>query len=128
VYEKPYADTTTPLKLKPGALNALRRLKLAGHVLVLWSGRSNRALMYDPEFDPLVRAGLRPNIWYDGSRELHADRWREMLAFVEKEMAGIFDAIDDGRCGKLEADHYIDDRAIAFGETTWLQIVDLYGA
>lgn len=84
--------------------------------------------MYDPEFDPLVRAGFRPSTWFDGSRELHADRYREMLEFVEREMSGVFDAIDDGRCGKLEADHYIDDRAISFGETTWLQIVDLYGA
>ena len=128
VVDKAYADVTTPLQFKPGARAALRRMKAAGHVLVLWSGRSNRALMYDPEFDPLVRAGIRSGEWNDAARELHAERYREMLEFVARELPGVFDAIDDGRCGKLEADRYIDDRAISFGGVTWLEIAERYGA
>lgn len=129
VYEKArYDDVTTPLEFKPGAKRGLTLLKAAGHILILWSGRNNRALMFDPEFDPLVRAGLRNWTWNDASRELHAARWREMLAFVEQNLPGIFDAIDDGRCGKVSADRYIDDRSIAFGDIGWREIAALYGA
>lgn len=125
-----YADTTSPLQLKPGAREALAAMKQAGHHLVLWSGRANRSLMYLPEFDPLVRAGVIGDASTDETRQLHADRYRQMLAFVASELPGVFDAVDDGRCGKLEADLYIDDRAIQFGGangSNWADIAALYG-
>lgn len=125
-----YDDLVTPLRLKPGARRGLASLKNAGHVLVLWSGRANRSLMYLAEFDPLVRAGIRSDASTDASRQLHADRYRQMLEFVAAELPGVFDAVDDGRCGKFEADVYIDDRTVTFGGTrvsSWSEIAVLWG-
>lgn len=124
----PY-DATTPLVLKRGAKMALVSLKRAGHILVLWSARTNRALLYNSEFDPLVRAGVVGDAQDDATRELHADRLRQMYHFVETQLDGLFDAIDDGRQGKIEADVYIDDRSIGFGMRgiDWPEIAGLYG-
>lgn len=121
-------DASSPLKLKPRAREALLALKRAGHLLVLWSGRSNRSLMYLAEFNPLVRAGVLGDASTDETREIHANRYRQMLEFIERELPGIFDAIDDGRQGKVEADMYVDDRALSFGPgTSWRDIELLYG-
>lgn len=127
--DRRFDDLVTPLKFIPGAKDALLSLKRAGHVLVLWSARSNRARMYLPEFDPLVRAGKAPYIDSDQFRELHAARYRQMLEFVEHELAGIFDAIDDGRQGKLHADVVVDDRTVRLGGlgSSWRDIAAIYG-
>ena len=132
--KRAYADTTTPLEFMPGAKEGLRSLKAAGHKLLLYSARSNRALLYSAEWDPLVRAGVkRPHeaTWAQ-SRELHWARYQQMLAFVRTELAGIFDAVDDGLQGKPLADVFIDDRALSFGDGAdrigWTQIATLYGA
>lgn len=122
--DRPYNDIYSPLIFLPGAREGLRSLKRAGHTLVLWSGRTNRALIYNPEFDPLWVEGMP---WpSDAARMLHADRLRQMLRFVAEELPGVFDAIDDGRQGKLEADLYIDDRGIG-ADINWKAIAATYG-
>jgi hypothetical protein len=125
--DRSYSDVTSPLVMKPGVREGLAALKRAGHLLVLYSGRSNRARMYLPEFDPLVRKGF---IVPHHSADLHAARYRHMLSFVTRELPGLFDAIDDGRQGKPVADVYVDDRAVRFGGPggmSWDELADLYG-
>lgn len=121
---------TTPLRFLPGARDALLSLKRAGHVLVLWSGRAaNRSLLYNPELCPLVRAGLRqpPKDWMR-SRDVNEARRQQMLAFVAGELPGVFDVIDDGACGKISADLFIDDRALRMTSDGWGQVARTYGA
>lgn len=124
-----FADTTTPLQLMPGAKDGLLALKKAGHTLLLYSARSNRALLFTPEWDPLVRAGVRRphEVAWAAGKELHWARYHQMLAFCETELAGVFDAIDDGLQGKPLADLFIDDRALAI-DVGWPHIALLYGA
>lgn len=131
--DQPYNDTTSPLQFMPGARPALAALKAAGHALVLWSSRANLALRENPELDPLVRAGVRkfnPRHW-KASVEINRKRYDQMVEFVARELPGIFDAIDDGRCGKFAADLYIDDRALTFGHRLagldWSEIAHIYG-
>lgn len=132
--KRSYADTTTPLEFMPGAKEGLRSLKAAGHTLLLYSARSNRALLYSAEWDPLVRAGVkRPHeMTWTQSKALHWTRYRQMLDFVATELPGVFDAVDDGLQGKPMADVFIDDRALSFGDGAdrigWAQIATLYGA
>ena len=133
VREDDYADTAKPLRFLPGAKEALVALKRAGHTLVLWSARSNRALLYTPSWDPLVRAGVRKvNLArWRAERPVHQARYRQMLAFVEQELAGIIDAVDDGLQGKPTADLFIDNRALRYGfgadALGWRAIAALYG-
>ena len=128
-----YADTTTPLRFMPGAREALVALKAAGHTLILWSARSNRALLYTPSWDPLVRAGLRKVNLARWRAELpvHRARYRQMMEFVERELSGIIDVVDDGLQGKPTADLFIDNRALRYGfgadALGWRGITALYG-
>lgn len=128
-----FADTTTPLRFQSGAKEGLRRLKLARHTLVLWSARTNRALLYSPEWDPLVRAGVRRvdlRRW-EAERPVHWARYFQMRRFVELHLAGIIDVIDDGLQGKPVADVYIDNRAVGFGAAPeridWRDLSARYG-
>jgi hypothetical protein len=132
--DRSYGDTTTPLRLMPLAREGLRALKAAGHQLILSSARANLALRLDPELDPLVRAGkktVRRADW-EAAQPTHAARYAQMLAFVTKHLPDSFDAIDDGTCGKLVADIYIDDRATRFGVglsgMDWPAVVRRYGS
>lgn len=133
VRENAYADTAKPLRFLPGAKEALVALKRAGHTLILWSARSNRALLYTPSWDPLVRAGIRKvNLArWRAERPVHQARYRQMLAFVERELTGIIDAVDDGLQGKPTADLFIDNRALRYGfgadALGWRGIAALYG-
>ena len=136
--DRAYDDLTTPLEFVVDPItgftsrDGLRALKLAGHVLVLSSCRANRSLLVDPNLDPLVRAGVRrvPADWQK-RRDLNQRRLQQMLAFVQAELAGLFDAIDDGASGKVIADHYLDDRAFRMGGgpggLSWGTIARLYG-
>jgi hypothetical protein len=128
--DRPYDDLVTPMEFIPGAKEGLLALKRAGHVLLLWSARASRALLYDPLLDPLVRAGAAPmdrRSWL-ASRHLHRARYEQMIDFVNRELAGIFDAIDDGQCGKPLVDLFIDDRSMAMrGPATWARISRTYG-
>jgi hypothetical protein len=131
--DRPYADVTTPLVFMPGAKEALLALKRAGHTLLLWSARSNRALLYTPEWDPLVRKGVRkPHLpKWAGTRELNWARYFQMLRFLDTALPGVFAAVDDGLQGKPLADLFIDDRALRYGfgadAVGWQSISLLYG-
>lgn len=130
-----YDDLQTPLVLVDGARDALEALKRARHHMLVYSGRSSRALLYDPRLDPWVRAGVVPEPPRDAwakSRELNIARYKQMVAFVGLELPGLFDAIDDGTCGKVHADLYIDNRSLRLGRGSmggldWHQIAVMFG-
>lgn len=126
-----FADVLTPFQPMPYAKEGLKALKAAGHTLLLYSARSNRALLYTPEWDPLVRAGVkRPNeAAWTASKDLHWSRFQQMLEYVQAEFKDVFDAIDDGLQGKPMADLFIDDRAAEFSADGhgWFEIAQVYG-
>ena len=129
-----YDDVTTPPQLLPGAREGLAALKAAGHTLVLWSARASPALRRGPEADPLVRAGKRKvhAAQWQKEQPLHEARYRQMVKFVEAQLPGVFDAIDDGAAGKLPGvDLFLDDRAVRFGTgpgaLSWRDVARLYG-
>ena len=122
----PYADVVSPLVFLPGAREGLQALRRAHHTLLLWSSRASRSLLFDPHLDPLVRAGavqVDRRQW-QRSRGLHRQRYDQMVEFVEAELPGIFDAIDDGLAGKPTVDKFIDDKA---GPVDWFEIASQYG-
>jgi hypothetical protein len=108
-------------------------LRRAGHTLLLYSARSNRASLDDPTLDPLVRAGVRKvhQAQWLAEKVLYEHLFQQMVDFVAKELPGVFDAIDDGRQGKPHVDMFIDDRATRFGQGTlgmgWAQIAASFG-
>jgi hypothetical protein len=128
-----YDDFLTPLTLISGAKQALISLKRAGHTLLLYSMRANRALREDPNYDPLVRAGVKEidNKQWQANSIINQQRYQEMLDFVEANLPGIFSAIDDGLQGKPSADIYIDDKAVQFGAgiggNNWADIANTHG-
>jgi hypothetical protein len=131
--DRPYDDLDSPLEFQPGAKEVLYRLKTAGHVLLLWSARASRALLVDPKLDPLVRVGTKkasPGRW-EANRPLNQARLQQMLDFIDAELPGVFDAVDDGSEGKPQVDIFIDDRAIRFGfgpgALSWEQLGHLFG-
>ncbi len=101
----PHAYDAEALPLRKTAVTALRRLKAAGHVLVLTSSRANRALLVDPLLDPLVRAGVvgHSRERWDAARATHRTRYRAMLA-VGRTLGDVFAAVDDGAQGPISAD------------------------
>jgi hypothetical protein len=123
-----YDDLQTPLEFVPGALEALRALKRAGHVIIVTSARANLALRIDYNLNPLWANRLVPfdaNQWRQ-SRSLNASRYLQMLVFVSQHLDGVVDAVDNGHQGKVVADHFIDDRGVDFAQG-WEQIARLYG-
>jgi len=129
-----FADVTTPLKLMGGARKALQAMKAAGHVVLVFSARANRALREDPMLDPLARVGaVKVDIvQWTNEQPLHEARYRQMVQFCETSLRGLVDAVDDGRQGKPVADLYIDDRALRFGGGvdghSWFDIGRQFGA
>lgn len=131
---RPYDDVQTPLKFLPGALEGLRSLKAAGHTLILWSGRANRALRFDPTIDPLVRAGRKRvdvERWKAEGQALNIARYHQMLDFVRVECPNLFDAVDDGKVGKVSADLHIDDKSVRLGRgpnaLSWADVAREWG-
>lgn len=127
-----YDDLTTPLELMEGARAALLALLREGHTLVLYSARANLALRRDWRLNPLWRDGkVRFNRQLiESSYSLNEARFQQMLRFVEKELSGVFAAIDDGSVGKFSADVYIDDKAVNYGTgigLSWDRIAVIYG-
>lgn len=116
--------------LLPGARAGLYALKRAGHTLVLTSARSNRALRFNPELNP-----LGPQFATDEARlefcEHHQRRYLAMAEFVAAELPDVFDLIDDGAQGKVSADVYLDARSVAFGfgvlSNDWVKVGRRYG-
>lgn len=126
-----YDDLTTPLMIKYGAKEALESLARAGHTLILFSGRANKALRLDWRLNPLWRNGLVPfdvERW-ERQRALNQARYEQMLAFVDLNLPGVFAYVDDGEQGKVSGDLYIDDRAVRFGPMAmnWVTIAATYG-
>lgn len=122
-----------PLRFQPGAREGLLALRRAGHTLILWSARGNRSLLFTPEWDPLVRAGIRkPDLTrWERERPYHWGRWRQLQRFVAKYLPDVFAVIDDGLQGKPLADLFIDDKVLAYGTGAgavgWSGIGMLYG-
>jgi len=131
--DRSYDDVVSPLTFEEGAEVGLRALKRAGHVLLLWSARANRALREDPGLDPLVAAGVVrvDRVRWERMRPINVARYQQMIAFVKSELDGVFDAIDGGLQGKPCADLFIDDRAMRFGAgangMTWRTLAYVYG-
>lgn len=130
--DRDFADVETPFKLEPDAREALRRLKQAGHTVLVYSARGNVANRYRVEADPLVRAGKRfvHEATWELGRHLAEARFKAMVACIEAEFPGLVDAIDDGRQGKPVADLYIDNRAITYDPDTgysWRDIALTWG-
>lgn len=129
-----FDDVTSPFKLMGGARNALVAMKAAGHIVLVFSARANRALWDDPMLDPLVRVGaVKVDIGqWEKERPLHAARYLQMVQFCETSLKGLVDAVDDGRQGKPAADLYIDDRALRFGGGvdghSWFDVARQFGA
>jgi len=128
-----YDDVKAPLVFVLGAKAGLASLKAAGHSLLLYSARANRALREDATLDPMVRSSARKvhqKTW-DADRVLNQVRYQQMLDFVARELPGVFDAIDDGQQGKPVADLFIDDRGLRLGNgpmaTTWAVVSQVYG-
>lgn len=128
--DRPFADVMTPFQLMPHAKEGLKSLKAAGHTVLLYSARANRTLLYTPEWDPLVRAGVkRPHAaTLEQAKGLNWARYQQMIKFVDEQLSGLIDAVDDGLQGKPLADLFIDDRAFGFQANGWLELAHLYGA
>ena len=128
-----YSDTTTPLRLMPGAKQALKSLKRAGHMLLVFSARANRALLANPMLDPLARVGKRRvnNEAWKKSQPVNIARYEQMVTFCRQELAGLIDAVDDGAVGKPSCDLFIDDRALRYGHgqlgLLWGDIARIHG-
>jgi len=127
--DRPYDDLTTPPELRPGALDALKSMKAAGHIHLLWSARTNRALLYSPRWDPLYSSGIVAidQRHWKSALDLHWARFRQMTEFVERELPGLIDEIDPGLQGKPCVDLFIDDRTPS-GPIDWDEIRARYGA
>jgi len=127
-----YDDLATPLQLMPGALEGLKALKKAGHVLLLWSNRASLALRRDWRLNPLWRSGAVPvNLKrWESSLLVNEGRYLQMIAFVEKELPGIFDALEDGTGGKPIVDIFLDDKAyrtIGVVGFDWYSVIEAWG-
>lgn len=125
-----FDDTITPLEFMPNAKDGLYALRRAGHVLLLYSVRANRANREDRLLDPLVLSGavrVDPFVW-EKNRPVYEARYQQMLTFVAENLSGVFAGIDDGRQGKPSVDLVIDQRSIGLiPGLGWKRITHLYG-
>lgn len=132
-HSRDYADVTSPFVMMPGAFDALVALKRARHQIIVWSGRSSLALRKNPRVDPLARVGKKQidMLRWKASQQVNESRYLHMLEFCSTDLQGLVDAVDDGTCGKLTADMFIDDRAIRLGKGSnawlWPEVERLYG-
>ena len=125
-------DEDEALALRPGAAEALRALRAAGHVLLLSSARSNMAHRLDWRLNPL---------WVSGAVRFDLERWRRqheagvwekahrrMEEFVARELPGVFHAVDQGLQGKPGGDLYLDDKGFRMAHgASWARVAELYG-
>ncbi len=127
--DREYDDLATSLVFLPGAKAALEALRRAGHVLILFSGRANRALREDWKLNPLWRQDPTFDVpAWERDKSLNQARYEQMLAFVNLQLPGVFAFVDDGAQGKVSADLFIDDRALRFSfPIGWEEIAVTYG-
>lgn len=119
------------LELVHGAKDALIAMRNAGHILVLYSSRANRALRVDPSLNPLVRDGI---IRVDRERwakeeSTYQQRYETMLEFIADQLPGVFHAIDDGSQGKPDADLFLEGlgRTMDTHGSAWRRVMHAYG-
>lgn len=127
----PYAGMVDPsqMRLRPGAKRALTALRVAGHLLVLSSVRSNQANRSDWRLNPLWASGqvaIDVELWAQ-RREWWEATHQAMLVFVEQQLPGVFNAVDEGVQGKPLADLYLDDLGYRMGPRGWGEVEMLYG-
>jgi len=127
---------SSELELMPDVEMGLAALKAAGHTLVLVSSRANLARRKNATLNPLFirRGSASDSANEDRDRHLAEKRYQNMLTFVAERIPDMFDAIDDGGQGKVEADLYIDNRAVNFcsvgsgpSSMDWADIGETYG-
>lgn len=126
--DRRFGDLEPDLHFIDGAKEALESLKRAGHTLILYSGRANRANRLDWRLNPGYVSGAIPfdeKAW-EKARPMHEELYREMLDFVAKELDGVFAYIDDGMQGKPSCDLFIDDKNLQF-HGNWEDIQFQYG-
>lgn len=126
---KSHGNPDEVLVLRRGAERALRSLKEAGHKLVLSSARSNAAHRINWRLNPLW---AEKTVAFDVGRwEKNREYWEAahelMVRFVEANLPGVFDAVDEGLQGKVVADVYLDDRGFRMGRKSWGEVEMLYG-
>jgi len=132
VVRRKFDEIDANFEFVSGAEEGLKSLKRAGHTLILYSTRANRALRADPALNPLWQdAGPRALASWQKAQPLHEARFQAMLTFVAKALPGVFDAIDEGTQGKVSADLYLDDRGQKMNNgafaADWSVISHVYG-
>lgn len=129
---EPQAEPGEPSEkfiLRRGALEALYSLKRASHVLVLFSSRANMAHRIDWRLNPLWANGIVPfdEATWEAGRQYWEEAFQQMVRFVDRELPGLFDAVDGGMQGKPIADLYLDDKAFRMGLRGWRDVAMMYG-
>ncbi len=112
---------------RAGAKATLESFERAGHTVLLFSPRTNRARQHLAEFDPLVRLGATNDAQDAESRVGWARLDAEMRAFVAREFPGLIDAIDDGHQGAPCVDLHIGRRVVSIADVSWAELANLYG-
>lgn len=118
-----------PPKVRAGAKAALVALRRAGHVLVLFSCRSNAAHRLNWRLNPLWTEAIIPfdEADWERQREIWEAMHQLMIKHVEEELPGVFHVVDQGLQGKPVADVYLDDRAFRMSRRSWPEVAMLYG-
>jgi hypothetical protein len=124
-----YGERGEQLVVIEEAAIALKSLKEAGHSLILTSCRANTAQRKDWRKNPLWALGIVPfdeDNW--AKNRLKWERaYHNMIKCVNRELPGIFDAIDNGEQGKVIAHLYLDDRAFRITYGSWKTVAETYG-
>jgi len=124
-----YGEPKEKLYVLPEARIALQSLKSAGHTLILTSCRANTAQRKDWRKNPLWENGIVPfdeKNWADS--QLKWERaYHNMIRCINRDLRGVFDAIDSGDQGKVIAHLYLDDRAFRITHGSWKTVAETYG-
>jgi len=108
------------LELRPGAADALRALRAAGHTLVLHSTRLTQPTHLT---DQTVVARLTPSLLDADLQQQEMERFLRRCGLWTVASGGVFDLVWD-RPGKPVADRYIDDRSM---RPVWEEVERAFG-